>query len=246
MVLMNRATLGRGRLNFTRYTAASAIATTITQIVLLACSLLGDVPALTASTVAFAAGAVPQFLIIRRWAFGRLPRQVVSFVVVTLITGAASVAMVAMVDMVIGPAVTDDDAMRALALNVGYLVGGAPIFVAKFLVFDRIFFAGRPALRSVRGGQLDQGARREAGRPRRDVVVSLVRPRRAGDVQVGPRQAGGELAQERGGHDPAGPRRALAHVGDVAGHRVGELDGEAVDVVGQRHPPPRLARPFAG
>ena len=69
------------------------------------------------------------------------------------------------IDIVPFSAVTDDDAMRALALNVGYLVGGAPIFVAKFLVFDRIFFAGRPALRSVGGGQLDEGARGEARRP---------------------------------------------------------------------------------
>src|SRR5262249_55433189 len=133
MVLMNRVRMSRVRLNFTRYTAASAIATTITQVVLLAFSLLGNVPALEASTIAFAAGAVPQFLIIRRWAFGGLSRQLVTFVVVTLITGAVSVGMVAVVDVMIGPAVTDDG-MRAVALNVGYLIGGAPIFLAKFLV----------------------------------------------------------------------------------------------------------------
>src|SRR3989440_3965925 len=139
MVLMNRVSLSRARLNFPRYTAASAIATTITQVVLLAFSLLGNLPALAASTIAFTAGAVPQFLIIRRWAFGGLTRQVVTFVVVTLITGLVSVGMVAIVDVLVGPAIADKGT-RAVALNVGYLLGGAPIFLTKFLVLDRIFF----------------------------------------------------------------------------------------------------------
>jgi len=243
MGLMNRVG-SRVRLNFTRYTAASAIATTVTQIVLLALSLLATMPAAAASTVAFAAGAVPQFLIIRRWAFGGLPRQVVTFVVITVITGLASVSMVAMVDVLVGPGIADKET-RAIALNLGYLLGGAPIFLAKFLVLDRVFFLQGSALRSVGGRQLHEGARGEAGRARGDVVVSLVRPRWAGDVQVGPWQAVGELAEERGGHDAAGSRRALAHIGDVTGHGLGELGGEAVDVVGQRHAPPRLAGPFA-
>ena len=143
----------RVRLNFTRYTAASALATAITQVVLLALSLQGSTPALAGSTIAFAAGAVPQFLIIKRWAFGGLPRQVMIFVVVTAITGAVSVAMVAVVDVLVGPAIADRE-LRAFARNAGYLLGGAPIFVAKFLVFDRIFWG--PALGGVlKGGLVD-------------------------------------------------------------------------------------------
>src|SRR6266540_2774424 len=119
---MNRVGQRRVRLTFTRYTAASAVATTITQIVLLAFSLQGTVPAAAASTVAFTAGAVPQFLIIRRWAFGGLPRQIVTFVAITGITGLASVSMVAMVDVLVGPAIVDKG-VRALTLNAGYLLG---------------------------------------------------------------------------------------------------------------------------
>jgi putative flippase GtrA len=142
---MNRVGGSRVRVNFTRYTAASAVATTVTQAVLFAASLLATMPAVADSTIAFVAGAVPQFLIIRRWGFGGLPRQVGTFTVVTVLSGLASVGMVAIVDVLIGPAIADKG-LEALALNAGYLLGGAPIFVAKFLVFDRIFFVRTPIL----------------------------------------------------------------------------------------------------
>jgi putative flippase GtrA len=164
---MNRVGQRRVRLTFTRYTAASAVATTITQIVLLAFSLQGTVPAAAASTVAFAAGAVPQFLIIRRWAFGRLPRQIVTFVAITGITGLASVSMVAMVDVLVGPAIVDKG-LRALTLSAGYLLGGAPIFLAKFLVLDRVFFVRPPRLQVLSDARDIQNEQAEEGPGRVD------------------------------------------------------------------------------
>lgn len=240
MGLMNRVAPSRVRLNFTRYTAASAIATTITQVVLLAFALLGNTPVVLATTIAFAAGAVPQFLIMRRWASGPLSRQLTTFVMVTLASGVASIGMVALVDQLIGPTVTDRG-VRALALNAGYLIGGAPIFLAKFFVLDRTFFASllanhralprrrareaagfaRVVLRRVRGGQLDQGAGGETRGAGRDVVVRLLGARRSGNVKVGPWQAGGELPEKSRGADRTGSGRALPDVGDVARHRVG-------------------------
>jgi hypothetical protein len=130
---------------FTRYTVASAFATTISQVVLVAFALLSDTPAPVAAVTAFAAGAVPQFLIIRRVARGRLPRQVLTYALITAAGGLASIGTVALVDALIEPAVAGLE-LRALALNLGYLVGGAPVFLAKFLVFDRILFA-RPVER---------------------------------------------------------------------------------------------------
>lgn len=127
------------RLRFTRFSVASMMATAISQVVLLACYLLGGIDPLTASTMAFLAGAVPQFLIVRRWAFGQLPRQLLTFGVVTAIGGLLSVAVVTLVDTLVGPMIAERE-LRALALNLVYLAGGAPIFLAKFAVLDRVLF----------------------------------------------------------------------------------------------------------
>ena len=69
------------------------------------------------------------------------------------------------------------------------------------------------------------------GQPR----LRFVRPRRAGDVEVGPRQAAGELLQEH--RRRAGAGRAAAgvhHVGDLAAQLIGVL-------VVERHRPAAIA-----
>src|SRR6201996_704079 len=63
--------------------------------------------------------------------------------------------------------------------------------------------AGRPSQRA--GGQpVQQQAGAEAGAAPGELAVVGTGPGRAGDVQVGPAAAAGELAQEQGGHDRAG------------------------------------------
>ena len=128
----------------TRYTMASAFATTLSQAVLLGFSLLADAPAALASTTAFAAGAVPQFLIIRRWSTGTLPRQLGIYLLVTAAGGLMSIGVVTLVDGLVAPMITAP-ALRPLALNLGYLLGGAPIFLAKFVALDRTLFTAAPA-----------------------------------------------------------------------------------------------------
>lgn len=128
---------------FTRYTLASGVSTAISQVALFAFTR-GGLPALVAGAAAFAVGSVPHFLIIRRWSHGTLPRQLTVYVTVTLVSGALSVGAVALVDVLIGPAITDQTT-RTLALGVGYLLGGAPIFLAKFTALDRLLFTGASA-----------------------------------------------------------------------------------------------------
>jgi putative flippase GtrA len=127
---------------FIGYTLASALATAITQVVLVGFAVLTATPPVTASALAFLAGAVPHFLIVRRWAHGTLPRQLSGYLLVTVAGGVASTGVVALVDTLLGPMITQPG-LHAVALNLGYLVGGAPIFLAKFAVLDRALFARR-------------------------------------------------------------------------------------------------------
>ncbi|MFC7613049.1 hypothetical protein ACFQV2_04820 [Actinokineospora soli] len=80
---------------------------------------------------------------IRWWAWGqrgwpRLTRQVVGYLVVTLLGGLVSIGFTTLADALIGPLVADRDA-RSLVLTVAYALGGLPVFVAKFALLDRLF-----------------------------------------------------------------------------------------------------------
>ncbi|WP_253831226.1 GtrA family protein [Actinokineospora globicatena] len=131
------------RVRFTRYSVASLVATGISQLVLFALYGWGVLGALAASTAAFVVGAVPHFVMIRWWAWGqrgmpKLTRQVVGYLVVTLLGGLVSVVLTAGADWLIGPLV-EDRAARTLVLNVTYVLSGLPVFVAKYAFLDRVF-----------------------------------------------------------------------------------------------------------
>ncbi|GGS13390.1 GtrA family protein [Actinokineospora fastidiosa] len=137
---------------FTRYTVASLTATGITQLVLWVLYSQASVGALTASTIGFAAGALPHFVMIRWWAWGqrgrpRLTRQVVGYLVVTALGGLVSVGLTTLADALVGPMI-DDRGSRTLVLNLAYVLGGLPVFVAKFALLDRLF--GQPESDSAR------------------------------------------------------------------------------------------------
>ncbi len=132
-----------GRWTFTRYTVASLVATGISQLVLFALYGVAEMNATTASAIAFAVGAVPHFVMIRWWAWGqrgmpRLTRQVVGYLVVTVIGSVVSVGLTTAADWLFLPWITDRDT-RTLVLNVTYVLSGLPVFIAKYAVLDRVF-----------------------------------------------------------------------------------------------------------
>ncbi len=131
------------RVRFTRYSVASLIATGISQLVLFGLYGWGWLGAFWASAVAFAVGAVPHFVMIRWWAWGqrgvpRLTRQVVGYLVVTVLGGLVSVLLTTAAEWLVTPLVTDR-AARTLVLNVTYVLSGLPVFVAKYAFLDRVF-----------------------------------------------------------------------------------------------------------
>ncbi|MGQ0841462.1 GtrA family protein [Actinokineospora sp.] len=131
------------KVRFSRYTVASLVATGISQLVLYALYSAAGMAAMTASAVAFAAGAVPHFVLIRWWAWGQrgipqLTRQLTGYLVVTVLGGVVSVALTTIVDWLFGPLIADRG-LRTLVLNVTYVLSGLPVFIAKFAVLDRVF-----------------------------------------------------------------------------------------------------------
>ncbi|MBB4911987.1 GtrA family protein [Actinophytocola algeriensis] len=127
------------RIRLARFTIASAIATGISQIVLLAVYGWTSVDATTASTVAFLAGSVPHFLMVRYWAWpaGKLRSQLTTYLTVTLIGGVASIALTTAAEKLVLPLLPSG--WQPIALTLSYLAASGPVFLAKFAVFDRVF-----------------------------------------------------------------------------------------------------------
>ncbi len=130
------------RIRLARFTVASAVATGISQVVLLVVYSMTTLDATTASTIAFLAGSVPHFLMVRYWAWppGKLRSQLTTYLTVTLIGGVASIALTTMAEVLVLP-LLPSGGWQAVALTMSYLAASGPVFLAKFAIFDRVFAA---------------------------------------------------------------------------------------------------------
>lgn len=136
---------------FLRYTAGSVIATVCSEVTLVvAYGLLGAGPQV-ASSAAWVAGALPNYLLNRRWAWKRQEseqrvRQAVVYWAVTLVTaGLAVLATGGANDLVRGRMI--DRSERAVLLGVVYLAVYGIAFAVKYVIFDRWVFGRRAEAR---------------------------------------------------------------------------------------------------
>jgi putative flippase GtrA len=129
------------RIRLARFTVASAIATGLSQVVLVVVYGWTSLDATTASTIAFLAGSVPHFLMVRYWAWppGKLRAQLTTYLTVTLLGGVASIALTTAAESLVLPLLSAG--WQPIALTLSYLAASGPVFVAKFAIFDRVFAA---------------------------------------------------------------------------------------------------------
>ena len=134
---------------FLRYGAGSVVAMGCSELVLVGSyGLLGTGP-LTASVLAWFAGAVPNYILNRRWAWrsdgagggGRAVqgRKLALYWSITLATAAAAVAATTGMDGWIKDAVTSRGE-QSLLLALAYLFAYGVVFILKFVLFDRLVF----------------------------------------------------------------------------------------------------------
>jgi putative flippase GtrA len=129
------------RTRLARFTIASAIATGISQVVLLVVYGWTSLDATTASTIAFLTGSVPHFLMVRHWAWppGKLRAQLATYLTVTMVGGIASIGLTTLAETSVLPLLSAG--WQPVALTLSYLAASGPVFLAKFAVFDRVFAA---------------------------------------------------------------------------------------------------------
>jgi putative flippase GtrA len=138
----------------TRYAIGSAVALT-TSIVVFALMyvILGGGHTTVCSIGAFVAGAIPNWILNRRWAWkiqGEVAflREIVAYLAISLIVLVASSAATGWTQSQVR-SIAPGHGIRVLLVTGSYVFVQAVLFVAKFVVYEHWVFAGRSRLRAA-------------------------------------------------------------------------------------------------
>lgn len=134
-----RGTLGKAL----RYGAGSIVATVCSEVAFLALYGLADASTTWASLVGWLAGAVPNYILNRSWAWGlrgrpSLRREVLPYVAVVLVTLGLAIVMTGLADRIID-GLDVSDLVQTLIVGAVFLGVYAIVFIARFFLFDRLF-----------------------------------------------------------------------------------------------------------
>ncbi|MFJ1759715.1 GtrA family protein [Amycolatopsis sp. NPDC088138] len=139
----------RGWARLGRAAATSVAATVVSQVVLLAVLATGGA-AVLASTLAWAAGAVLNFVITRRWVWGRtgrprVRRELLPYLAVIGLGGLASIGLTTLSGSLLTP-LNLPHVWWVVLVDGTYVASYALVFVLKFALLDKLVF-GRDAAR---------------------------------------------------------------------------------------------------
>jgi putative flippase GtrA len=126
-----------------RAATSSVVATVLSQVVLLVILSSGGATAL-ASTAAFVAGAVPNFLLTRRWVWDRkgkpqVKTEVAPYLVVIGLGWLASTGLTTLTGKLLAPLALPH-LLVVVLLDVAYIASYALVFTVKFFLLDRVVF----------------------------------------------------------------------------------------------------------
>ena len=143
------------RMIFTRYTIGSVLAAVASEVTLLATYGPGLLSPGTASVLAWGAGAGLNYVLNRRWAWGRRGRaslwcELVPYWAIALVTMAvAAWSTGAAHDL--GPRLFDSGGWQTVFVGAAFLAVYGVMFVVKFVLFHYLVFAGGPGTRAGAG-----------------------------------------------------------------------------------------------
>ena len=134
-----------------RYAVGSVVAAATSAVVFAGCYDLG-VPALPANVLAFVAGAIPNWVLNRRWAWQRegrvhVRREVVTYAVISLVSLAASTLATDRADRE-APLLTASHTLQVTFVAGAYVLTYGVLFIAKYLLYEFVVFPGEPDRRS--------------------------------------------------------------------------------------------------
>ncbi len=131
-----------------RYTGASVVAGIISEVVFVAIYWFTAAPPV-ASLLAFVAGAIPNYLMNRYWAWQRRgrpdrSRELLPYVVIVIVTALIAILVTTAADRWVREHVTAH-ALQVTLVAIAFLATYGTMFVLKFVLFDRFIFVDRAA-----------------------------------------------------------------------------------------------------
>jgi putative flippase GtrA len=130
-----------------KYSASSVIAGVISELAFAICYWVGTTP-LWSSIIAFLAGALPNYVLNRRWAWGRTgradrTRELLPYAIIVVVTALAAALVTSLADHWLRDWI-DSHFWQTVLVSVTFLATYGVMFILKFVLFDRFVFA-RPA-----------------------------------------------------------------------------------------------------
>ncbi len=138
-----RSRLGPRRsrlLLWARYSASSVVAVVVSQVAFALCYWLGT-SAVVATLVAWLAGAVPNYVLSRRWAWGR-QGQLLPYAMIVIGSAVTAALVTTATDHLVQG--IDSHAWKTVLVTGSYFGTYGVLFILKFVLFDRLVFA-KPA-----------------------------------------------------------------------------------------------------
>jgi putative flippase GtrA len=138
MRALTKTYLSRSRLLlWAKYSASSVIATVVSQLAFALCYWFGAA-AIVATLVAWIAGAVPNYVLNRRWTWGR-SGQKLPYTIIVVGSAVTAAVVTSVTDHLVQP--LDSHAWQTVLVTGSYLGTYAVLFIVKFVLFDRLVFA---------------------------------------------------------------------------------------------------------
>lgn len=132
----------RGRwLLWAKYSAASVVATILSQAAFALCYWFGTTP-LIATLVAWVTGTVPSYLINRHWTWGhRSPsgRDLLPYAIIVVVSAVLAAIVTTVTDNLVQDRIASHAWQTAL-VSASYLGTYGVLFILKFVLFDRLVF----------------------------------------------------------------------------------------------------------
>lgn len=126
-----------------RYTAGSVVAGICSEATFLLLYGTGLAGPRVASAVAFLAGAIPNYVLNRRWTWQRrgradLVRELAPYVVTVLTSALAAAIVTSLVERRVADLALSRP-MQVAAVTISFAATYGVLFIAKFVVFERLF-----------------------------------------------------------------------------------------------------------
>ena len=137
----------------TRYAIGSVVALATSVVVFAVMDWLGVHTAID-SAAAFVAGAIPNWVLNRKWAWkmddrADFMREIVAYIVISVLVWAASSWATGETQHWVNHHVEPGAGLRVILVTAAYVAVQAVCFVAKFVIYDKWVFAGRSRVRAA-------------------------------------------------------------------------------------------------